>query len=58
VLDVVLLCEYESGEPTALDPDEVAAISWLTLDEILRHDSTPDWIAESMKRADQLRKMV
>ncbi len=55
VIDIVFLAEHDGGEPTAIDPAEVAAIHWMTLDEILAHPKTPPWIAQSMRLAEQMR---
>lgn len=55
VIDIVFLAEYASGEPTAVNPAEVAAVHWLNLDEILSHAKTPPWIAQSMRIAEKMR---
>lgn len=44
VVNIVFLCRWQSGEARAVDPDEVAAIEWLTADEIFNHPKTPVWI--------------
>ena len=48
VVDVLFLGEYEEGEPEITDPDEVAEIRWMTMDEILAHDKTPPWLKNSI----------
>lgn len=55
VIDVVFLTEYEAGEPRALLPGEVAAVQWMTFDEIIAHPRTPPWIAQSMRLAEKMR---
>lgn len=55
VVDVVLLCRYETGEIRPGDPDEVAGVEWLTAEEILAHPKTPPWTAQSIRRAEQVR---
>lgn len=54
-VDVVFLCRYLSGTPTAVDPAEVSAVRWMTLGEVLAHPKTPPWIARSLQAADEKR---
>jgi 8-oxo-dGTP diphosphatase len=58
VIDVVFLCRYKSGEPIITRPDEVAAIHWLTADEILRHPDAKPWTRQSLVLAEALRPRV
>ena len=53
VVDVLFLGEYEEGEPEITDPDEVAEIRWMTMDEILAHDKTPPWLKNSIEAVRQ-----
>lgn len=55
VVDVIFLCRYRSGEPRACDPEEVAAVQWMTLDEILAHPKSPPWMAPSIKCVEKVR---
>ena len=55
VIDIVFLAEYEAGEPRALLPGEVAAVQWMTFNEIVGHPKTPPWIAQSMRLAEKMR---
>jgi len=55
-VDVVFLCRYLSGTPTAVDPAEVSAVRWMTLGEVLAHPKTPPWIAHSLQAADEKRR--
>jgi 8-oxo-dGTP pyrophosphatase MutT (NUDIX family) len=55
VVDVVFLCRYHSGEAVVGDPDEVAAVHWMTADEIIRHPETPPWTRQSIELAEQKR---
>jgi 8-oxo-dGTP diphosphatase len=55
VVDVVFLCRYRSGDPRACDPEEVAAVQWLTLEEILAHPKSPPWMAPAIKRVESSR---
>jgi 8-oxo-dGTP diphosphatase len=54
-VDIVFLCRYLSGTPTAVDPAEVSAVRWMTLGEVLAHPQTPPWIARSLEAADAKR---
>lgn len=51
-LDIVFLCRYVSGTPTAGDPAEVSAVQWMTVQEVLAHPKTPPWIAHSLRLAE------
>jgi len=55
VINIVFLCRYKSGTPTAIDPDEVAAVQWLTTQEILNHPKTPPWTRQSIELAERIR---
>ncbi|PAD69046.1 DNA mismatch repair protein MutT [Bacillus sp. 7586-K] len=54
VVDIVFLCEYESGEAFPKSPDEVEEILWLTTNEIIDHPNSPFYLKESIKHADDL----
>ncbi len=56
VIDIVFLCRYESGDPQALDPAEVAGVEWMTFEEIMRHPKTPAWIQQSLRLAAALKR--
>jgi 8-oxo-dGTP pyrophosphatase MutT (NUDIX family) len=55
VVDVVFLCRYESGEAVAADPDEVAAVRWMTAQEILDRPQTAPWTRRSIEMAEKKR---
>ena len=52
VVDVVFLCSCEEGEPTTGDPEEVAALYWLSAQEVYAHPKTPPWIRQSIEKAE------
>ncbi|KKI91385.1 DNA mismatch repair protein MutT [Bacillus sp. SA1-12] len=54
VVDIVFLCEYESGEAFPKSPDEVEEILWLTTEEVLSHPNSPIYLKESINHADAL----
>lgn len=54
VVDIVFVCEYESGEAFPKSPDEVEEVLWLSTEEIIRHPKSPIYLKESIKRADAL----
>ena len=55
VLDVVFLCRYASGTPSISDPGEVAALQWMTADEILSDPASPPWMAPSLALVERKR---
>lgn len=54
VINVVFLCEYQSGEAYAKSPDEVVNVYWFTFEEVINHPKTPGWTKESLQRAEKL----
>lgn len=58
VVDIVFLCQFESGEPWQKCPDEVEAVFWMTYEEIMAHPETPVWLRENLECAESVRKLV
>jgi 8-oxo-dGTP diphosphatase len=58
VVDIVFLGKHESGEPTPGDPEEVASVEWMTVEEILGHPKCPDWTNVSIRKAEALRSKL
>ncbi|MBS4192137.1 NUDIX domain-containing protein [Bacillus sp. FJAT-49705] len=56
VIDIVFLCEYESGEAFRKSPDEVDDLFWMSADEIISHENAPIWLKESIVEAEVLRR--
>jgi 8-oxo-dGTP diphosphatase len=55
VIDIVFLCRYKHGTPTALDPDEVAAVEWMSAEEVRTAPNIPAWTRHSIDMADKTR---
>ncbi|MFC7202185.1 NUDIX domain-containing protein [Haloferax namakaokahaiae] len=53
-LNVVTLCEYERGEAHPRASDEVAAVHWLTAEEIRERDA-PEFLVEYVERLEEHR---
>lgn len=49
VLDVVMLARSLSGEPHNASPDEVAAVRWLSYDEMMRDPNVQPWTKASLQ---------
>ncbi|SEW24826.1 NUDIX domain-containing protein [Halobacterium jilantaiense] len=43
-LNVVVRCEYESGEPEVREPEEVADAFWLGYDDLVGHEDVPEYV--------------
>ena len=43
VVDTLFLGRYQEGESHITDTNEVAEVKWMTAEEILAHERTPDW---------------
>lgn len=56
VVDVVFLCEHDSGQAYPKIPHEVERVLWLTTAEILSHPHAPIYLKESIKYAESLIK--
>lgn len=52
VVDVVFLCEYESGEAFPKSPNEVEEVFWLTSEEVLNCSKAPVYLKESIRQAE------
>lgn len=55
VVDVVFLCEYESGEAYARAKDEVEDVFWLSSEEVLAHPNNPDFLKAYIQQAQLLK---
>lgn len=44
VVNLVYLCDWVSGEPRIVDPDEVGSVQWMTIEAIRQHEKTPPWL--------------
>lgn len=55
-LNVVALCEYDGGEARPRAEDEVAAVHWLTYDEIEARDDVPSFVEEYADRVEAHRR--
>lgn len=56
VVDVIFLSKIEKGVPYPASPNEVAEIYWMTTKEILENENIYQWIKNSIKKADKLKK--
>lgn len=55
VIDVVMLARYRAGEARRASPNEVAAIAWMTFDEIMADDRAMPWTRRSLEIAERVR---
>lgn len=58
IVDIIFLARYRSGEPKAADEEEIAAIEWLTYDEITNDERAMVWTRETMRRAELVRRSL
>lgn len=54
-VDSAFLCKYESGEAYPADREEVAAVEWLTYEEIMANPKTPTWTQAILRAAEEFR---
>jgi 8-oxo-dGTP diphosphatase len=54
VVDIVFLCDYQSGEAYAKSPDEVDSVCWMSTQHILNNDEIPSYLMENIKLAETL----
>jgi 8-oxo-dGTP diphosphatase len=55
VVDVVFLVFCSEGDPYIQDTQEVESIHWMTADEILADERSPQWTCQSIKKAEAVR---
>jgi len=55
-LNVVTLCEQVGGEAHPRAEDEVAAVHWLSPDELRAHEDAPPFLVEYVERVEQFRR--
>ena len=56
VIDTLFLGRYKEGEPHISDTNEIAEVCWMTADEILAHDRTPEWNRPDVFLVEALRR--
>lgn len=54
VVDIVFLCDHESGEAFAKSPNEVDDVIWMTTQQILNNSNLPIYLKENIKLAEKL----
>ncbi|QUW23589.1 NUDIX domain-containing protein [Sporosarcina sp. Marseille-Q4063] len=52
VVDIVFLCEHESGEAYAKSPDEVDGVIWFSTDQIISHSELPVYLKRNIELAE------
>ncbi|WP_262175682.1 NUDIX hydrolase [Saccharococcus sp. Marseille-Q5394] len=55
VVNVIFLCEEFSGEPYAASADEVAAVYWMTPEEVYGNPETMDYLKDYIRKVEDLR---
>lgn len=55
VVNVVFLCEEVSGEPYAVSADEVAAVYWMTPEEVYGNPNAADYLKDYIRKAEDVR---
>ena len=58
VINVVFFSIIESGEPKISNLEEVEELLWLTTDEIVNYPNAPQWLCESIRKADVLKNNI
>lgn len=54
VIDIVFLCEHESGEPYAKSKEEGDDVMWLTTQEIFHRTDLPPYLKKNIEIAQNL----
>lgn len=54
VLNIVYLCEYDSGIASTLSQQEVEEVFWFTTEEVLNHPMAPIYLKESINLAEKV----
>ena len=56
VVNVIFLCEEFSGKPYAVSADEVAALYWMTPEEVYGNPGAPDYLKDYIRKAENVRE--
>lgn len=56
VIDVVMLTRHRAGEAHRASASEVAALAWMTFDEIMADDRAMPWTRRSLEMAERVRR--
>lgn len=54
-LNVITLCEHVGGTARPREPEEVAAVHWLTRDELANHEDVPPYTLAYVDRVEAVR---
>jgi pterin-4a-carbinolamine dehydratase len=54
-VSVSFLGRHQAGEARPAAPDEVEAVQWLSVPDILAHPATPAWLRATLERAERKR---
>ncbi|GEN30636.1 NADH pyrophosphatase NudC (nudix superfamily) [Cerasibacillus quisquiliarum] len=54
VVNIVFLCEYESGKASAKSKDEIESVHWMTSQQIENHPYAPSYLKESIILANKI----
>ena len=54
-MNLLTRCEYRGGEASPQDPDEVAAVHWLTPEEIGNREAAPAFLKADVARLERSR---
>jgi 8-oxo-dGTP diphosphatase len=52
VVDIVFLCQLQSGEPYPKSPDEVGEVLWMSTSEILSNEEIPNYLKANVSLAE------
>lgn len=55
VVDVIFLCEYESGNAYPRMKDEVEEVLWLSTEEVVAHPNSPDYLKDYIQQSQVLK---
>ena len=57
-INVVFVCRHGGGTPERREPEEVAALHWLTADAAVETENCPPWIAAYVRRIEARREAL
>ena len=55
IVDIVFVCEHKSGEPQAVDKNEVAEVFWMKVFDILANKEIPSFVKDTIEKAELVR---
>ncbi|MBM7624463.1 NUDIX hydrolase [Sporohalobacter salinus] len=58
VVDTIFLCRYKRGVARCKSKEEVSAVYWMTLPEIIENEQIPDYVKKNLCKANKIKNRL